>query len=989
MARHSFKTHIQALNDIKQGASSGLLERDDTRYVQGTTMAGSSSSTFLSALPPPPQPLFIQQPSTTPMPVPVPAPAPLSIKDDPPVSKKTQVRMSLNFNLTVPLNVDRRTTRCCDCFGYELTCIACFIASHSNLPTHWAEVWDSEQGFFVRHDIATLQDNIASVNLGHCGRPCPSQHAANLKFTIIDINGIHQTKIRFCSCEGFPIRTEQLMRAKLFPATMTQPTTAFTFPVLKQFHLLHLEGKLSAYDFIGALRRLSDSAFPQRIADPSPQFRLIMRIWRFLTATKHQGQAHGIDLLLPHRRQGNLIVYCPSCLELYVNMEPGTATEYSFKRHLIQTQHTADGNHHSNKYAKNTDPDDVSLYEGRAYFPNDVEYREYIKNLPKNAPEKAPCDHHNVHTKQNRKKIKNMDITGVVNIQCSHVFIKSTADLQLGEKHGNVDYALDHAILNTKPRFVSELYLAFVRICDHVFSYDNTCSLCVNAVSRFNKHFPGEAEFVENIRWLIPLLHVQNHKDNCTYLYSSAYVRGAGHFHGETTEMPWVELNQLAPQTRQMNNGHRQDTIIDHHSHWNWMKTSNMASTLFREIILSKNLFLEKHTIFKKLSAIYAENVPEWNKLDRHSRIVRNKEVQCVYRQYSKKVPSRSRIYQALLAEVETETSTDLTPTIPSFLNEAILISEEQRKVKSRVKALKKTLSQDLSSVALSNEVEKRCERLRAQIQNWCDCQKDLTPQIGDFVARQAIQRKTANAPEEEVLYVPSDFTEAECIKYDLVKLGEHERHFLEGTAFDYISKVKTITKTLFATHADKKAQAYSQQTHTRSISEIEDIEERQTMAILDYTVTRTAMISLGMSQHDPSFPPLSRDDTYRKPTHLKRAIGDSRRNDAEAEMERWREEWEIKQADFLHCIRSFNKMSSVWEEMARNSVEAGKPLFKEMERHTRTLFNDAGYGHLIENLLDNNKGKILADYIVLECSDPRYIIPELMVRVSMIFPQC
>ena len=86
--------------------------------------------------------------------------------------------------------------------------------------------------------------------------------------------------------------------------------------------------------------------------------------------------------------------------------------------------------------------------------------------------------------------------------------------------------------------------------------------------------------------------------------------------------------------------------------------------------------------------------------------------------------------------------------------------------------------------------------------------------------------------------------------------------------------------------------------------------------------------------------------------------------------------------------------MTCIWEEMARNSVEAGKrayakhksALFKEMEQHARKLFDDAGYGHLIKNLLDNDEGKILADYVILERSDPRYIIPELMVKVKMIF---
>jgi hypothetical protein len=185
-----------------------------------------------------------------------------------------------------------------------------------------------------------------------------------------------------------------------------------------------------------------------------------------------------------------------------------------------------------------------------------------------------------------------------------------------------------------------------------------------------------------------------------------------------------------------------------------------------------------------------------------------------------------------------------------------------------------------MADMALSNEVEKQRDRLRTRIDNWHDLQRDLMPQIGDFITQQAIEGKTANAPEEETLFVPLDFTEAERIKYDLVKLGEHKRHFLEGSAFDHVSRVKTITKTLVASQADKKAQGYSQRTHTRAIAQIEDIEERQKAAIDDYSATRKSMISLGMSANDPSFPPLSKQDTFRKPTHLKRAVGDSRRRD-------------------------------------------------------------------------------------------------------------
>jgi len=51
-------------------------------------------------------------------------------------------------------------------------------------------------------------------------------------------------------------------------------------------------------------------------------------------------------------------------------------------RHLNQMLHTADGNHHANKFSKNSDPDDVSLFNGKGTFPEESAFQKYIKNLP-------------------------------------------------------------------------------------------------------------------------------------------------------------------------------------------------------------------------------------------------------------------------------------------------------------------------------------------------------------------------------------------------------------------------------------------------------------------------------------------------------------------------------------------------------------------------------------------------------------------------------
>jgi hypothetical protein len=81
-------------------------------------------------------------------------------------------------------------------------------------------------------------------------------------FTVVDVNGVHSTRLAFCGCHEYPPnKLRQLVAARLFPASARDPSSAFTVNLLKQFQLHNLESKKSAYDFLKALRRLTDNCF--------------------------------------------------------------------------------------------------------------------------------------------------------------------------------------------------------------------------------------------------------------------------------------------------------------------------------------------------------------------------------------------------------------------------------------------------------------------------------------------------------------------------------------------------------------------------------------------------------------------------------------------------------------------------------------------------------------------------------------------------------
>ena len=169
------------------------------------------------------------------------------------------------------------TYRCEDCYGREMLCAGCCANRHRVLPFHRVkvcaycthleadtdilQVW--KEGYF--RPVA-LRDLGVIVQLGenHApGTPCLFGLDLNKDFIVLHTNGIHSVRARSCRCTppGIPPLDlyQQLLRAGLYPATPFEPKTCGTFELMRLFHMLSLQGRVSAYHFYNSLRYNTDN----------------------------------------------------------------------------------------------------------------------------------------------------------------------------------------------------------------------------------------------------------------------------------------------------------------------------------------------------------------------------------------------------------------------------------------------------------------------------------------------------------------------------------------------------------------------------------------------------------------------------------------------------------------------------------------------------------------------------------------------------------
>jgi hypothetical protein len=77
---------------------------------------------------------------------------------------------------------------------------------------------------------------------------------------VFDLSGAHRLVVQYCGCDDAPSKYNQLLCARWFPATSTNPSTVFAFDILDFFHKLQDQNKCNPYDFYHAIIQRTDAA---------------------------------------------------------------------------------------------------------------------------------------------------------------------------------------------------------------------------------------------------------------------------------------------------------------------------------------------------------------------------------------------------------------------------------------------------------------------------------------------------------------------------------------------------------------------------------------------------------------------------------------------------------------------------------------------------------------------------------------------------------
>ncbi|KAJ7352104.1 hypothetical protein DFH08DRAFT_805385 [Mycena albidolilacea] len=348
---------------------------------------------------------------------------------------------------------------------------------------------------------------------------CPHVHPGRDKFVVVAPNGLHHVAVDFCQCRlsSSAHRWEQLLSYGWYPATPDNPQSVVTISTLRLFHAVSLQGKTTVHHFFNALAKITDNTGSRAFKVSVLLFNLVLRVvrqWRNLRALKRGGMGNDPDRTTAETREGELAVECITCPKPRVNLPEGWEKAPPEMQKKVSSWST-----------------DPSIQYGWAYFVRHLEYSEFVKLLGEQK-EMSTCTSLAALDHANTKYSQGYAATGCGMITCGcHEIVpkNGVADLQAGEKYGNMDYVIASAWRHLRT-------LRFF-----LLSYDIMC------------------------QWL------------CQELFSLLYTLGAAQADMEGIERIWSSSGLMGASTQEMGLGLRQDTLDDFWHYWNWNKVVGMA----------------------------------------------------------------------------------------------------------------------------------------------------------------------------------------------------------------------------------------------------------------------------------------------------------------------------------------------------------------------------------------------------------------------------
>ncbi|KAJ7476653.1 hypothetical protein FB451DRAFT_1173522 [Mycena latifolia] len=413
-------------------------------------------------------------------------------------------------------------------------------------------------------------------------------------------------------------------------------------------------------------------------------------------------------------------------------------------------------------------------------------------------------------------------------------------------------------------------------------------------------------------------------------LLSLNWTKWMGRTDGERIEGNWAEAKQAGGMTKEMNAGHRHDTLNDFFNDWNWIKVQN----------------LERYEHFHGLCILRGrELVDKWWK-ESTEPYQKGSEWHSAYRLKEQKAPSQATILKEMIASeqrAEDRAQASATTPVALYINVGL-------KLQARQRALRTTQNPTSEDDQTQDSVVEK-QRLGADIKKWHQQQQHICPQVLPSVVSEPYK-----SPEWERLFLPSDFTSSERTKLGLETLGAEELKLRQGEANDALRSLREHIQHSQALRQHKNARnnaVHGQAKNTRAVQKIKDVQTRIQNYVKKYRHARTAMIALGCNPQDPKFgfPELRDEDLYTK-IGSRICLGLAHHciaarvqwHHAHADMERWQEEVEILGQEFRRAIQGFNKMEATWTALAHDHEnEPGKKVYALKVADAQEQFKKVG----------------------------------------------